>query len=52
VADWDSRFMGLALHVAEWSKRSQQKSGLRDCRTVEQIRAVGYNGFPKKYQRR
>jgi len=47
VADWDSRFMGLALHVAEWSKDRSRKVGCVIVGPSNEIRAVGYNGFPR-----
>jgi dCMP deaminase len=46
-ADWDARFMGLARHIAEWSKDRSRRVGCvivgPDC----VIRATGYNGFPR-----
>lgn len=46
MTDWDHRFLGLALHVATWSKDPTTQVGAvlvgRDKRDV----AIGYNGFP------
>jgi len=46
VADWDSRFMGLALHIKEWSK-DPTKVGAVIVGDSNEIRSVGYNGFPR-----
>lgn len=47
MADWDSRFMGLALHVAEWSKDRSKKVGCVIVGLSNEVRSVGYNGFPR-----
>lgn len=45
---WDQKFIGLADHVATWSKDRSRKVG---CVIVgpdaREIRSVGYNGFPR-----
>ena len=45
MADWDARFMGLALHVGSWSKDRSTKVGCVVVGPSNEIRAVGYNGF-------
>jgi dCMP deaminase len=47
VADWDSRFMRLALHIAEWSKDRSTKVGCVIVGPANEVRAIGYNGFPR-----
>jgi len=44
---WDRRFMGLAAHIADWSKDPSTKVGavLVDPRN-RRIVATGFNGFP------
>lgn len=47
MANWDSRFMDLAAHVAAWSKDPSTQVG---CVLVDDRRRVigmGYNGFPR-----
>jgi dCMP deaminase len=48
MADWDSRFMLLAQHVAEWSKDRSSKVGAVIVGPDNEVRAIGYNGFPMK----
>jgi|SRR6185437_1568547 len=47
MSDWDSRFLGLAQHVAGWSKDPSTKCGavIADNRNV--IASLGFNGFPR-----
>jgi dCMP deaminase len=45
MADWDQRFMDLALHIAEWSKDRSTKVGCVIVGPQNEIRAIGYNGF-------
>jgi dCMP deaminase len=47
VADWDGRFMGLALHVGEWSKDRSKKVGCVIVGPANEVRSIGYNGFPR-----
>jgi dCMP deaminase len=47
VADWDSRFIQLAMHIATWSKDRSTKVGCVIVGPLNEIRAVGYNGFPR-----
>jgi len=47
LTKWDARFIGLARHIAEWSKDPSTKVG---CILVDSSRVVvgmGYNGFPR-----
>lgn len=45
---WDLKFMGLARHIAGWSKDQSRGVG---CVIVgpssHEVRATGYNGFPR-----
>jgi len=44
---WDDRFMGLAREVASWSKDRSRKVGCVIVGPNREIRATGYNGFPR-----
>jgi len=44
---WDKRFLDLARHIAQWSKDQSTKVGCVIVGTHREIRAVGYNGFPR-----
>ena len=46
-ADWDKRFIGLAEHVACWSKDPSTKVGAVIVNDKKQVLAMGYNGFPR-----
>jgi dCMP deaminase len=47
TAEWDKRFMDLALHIASWSKDPSTKVGCVVVGPENGIRSVGYNGFPR-----
>jgi dCMP deaminase len=47
VANWDNRFMELALHIGEWSKDRGKKVGSVIAGPWNEIRSIGYNGFPR-----
>lgn len=47
MADWDSRFMALALHIAEWSKDRSKRVACVIVGPWNEVRSVGYNGFPR-----
>jgi dCMP deaminase len=47
VADWDARFLGLAEHIAQWSKDPSTKTGSVIARPDHRIVSVGFNGFPR-----
>ena len=42
---WDRRFLGLAEHIAGWSKDPSTKVGAVIADPNHRIRAVGFNGF-------
>lgn len=47
MADWDRRFIDLALHIANWSKDRSTKVGCVIVGDHNEILAVGYNGFAR-----
>jgi dCMP deaminase len=47
MANWDERFMNLARHVAEWSKDRSTKVGAVIVGPSNEVRSIGYNGFPR-----
>jgi dCMP deaminase len=47
TANWHKRFMDLALHIASWSKDRSTKVGCVIVGPHNEIRATGYNGFPR-----
>ena len=47
IDKWDSRFLDLAKHVAQWSKDPSTKVGAVIVRPDHSIVSVGYNGFPR-----
>lgn len=44
---WDIKFLLLALHVADWSKDRSRKVGCVIVGPRNEVRATGYNGFPR-----
>lgn len=46
-ANWDRRFIELAAHVATWSKDRSRKIGCVLVGPHRDVRAIGYNGFPR-----
>jgi dCMP deaminase len=44
---WDRRFLGLADHVAQWSKDPRTKVGAVIVDEKNRVVSVGYNGFPR-----
>ena len=46
-ADWDARFMALARHIGDWSKDRSTKVGCVIVGPDNDIRATGFNGFPR-----
>lgn len=46
-AKWDSRFIGLAKQIGEWSKDHDRKVGSIIVGPNREIRSAGYNGFPR-----
>ena len=47
AVDWDNRFMELARYVGRWSKDESRKVGCVIVGTGNEVRAIGYNGFPR-----
>lgn len=47
MSDWDARFMELAGVIANWSKDRSRKTAAIIVGAAKEIRAVGYNGFPR-----
>jgi dCMP deaminase len=45
--NWDARFMGLARHIAGWSKDPSTRVGAVVVDSNNNIRSVGFNGFPR-----
>lgn len=46
-AKWDKRFIGLARHIAGWSKDPSTKVGCVVVGVDREIRSTGFNGFPR-----
>ena len=44
---WDKRYIGLAKHIATWSKDPSTKIGAVAIGEKGQVLAQGYNGFPR-----
>ena len=44
---WNYRFMEIALHISTWSKDKSTKVGCVVVGPDKEIRAQGYNGFPR-----
>jgi dCMP deaminase len=47
VNHWHSRFIGLARHVATWSRDPSTQVGAVVVRPDRTIASVGFNGFPR-----
>jgi dCMP deaminase len=47
LSAWDKRFLDLARHVGGWSKDKSRKVGCVIVGGSREIRAIGYNGFPR-----
>lgn len=47
MANWDARFLNLALHIASWSKDPSTKVGCVVVGPDREIRSTGFNGFPR-----
>lgn len=47
MANWDARFLNLALHIAQWSKDPSTKVGCVVVGPDREIRSTGFNGFPR-----
>lgn len=44
---WHLRFLGLAAHVAQWSRDPDKKVGAVIVRPDKTIASLGFNGFPR-----
>lgn len=44
---WHKRFLGLAAHVAQWSRDPEKKVGAVVVRPDKTIASLGFNGFPR-----
>ncbi len=44
---WDSRFIGLAKQIGEWSKDKDRKVGCVIVGPNRELRSAGYNGLPR-----
>lgn len=44
---WDERFLGLARHIAAWSKDPSTKTGAVIVAPDRRVLSVGFNGFPR-----
>lgn len=44
---WHTRFLGLAAHVAQWSRDPDKKVGAVIVRPDKSIASLGFNGFPR-----
>jgi dCMP deaminase len=47
VANWDERFLRLALHIREWSKDPTTRVGCVIVGPSNEVRSIGFNGFPR-----
>jgi dCMP deaminase len=47
---WDTRYIGLASHIAEWSRDPSTRVGAVIVRPNHTIASLGYNGLPRGVQ--
>ena len=47
MADWDERFLGLAAHIAAWSKDPSTQVGCVIVGPDREVRSTGFNGLPR-----
>lgn len=47
MSSWDMRFLGLAQHIASWSKDPSTKCGAVIVDQYNRIISLGYNGFAR-----
>jgi len=45
--NWTDKFLGLASHIAAWSKDTSTKVGCVVVGPQREVRSTGYNGFPR-----
>jgi len=48
LSKWDDRFLGLAVHVASWSKDPSSKVAAVIVDAKKRILSLGFNGSPQK----
>ena len=48
MADWNKRFMELAVHISTWSKYPGRKVGAVISDKRNNVVSVGYNGLPRR----
>ena len=46
MANWDKRFLELALHISKWSKDTSTKVGAVIANDEHRALSIGYKGFP------
>ena len=44
---WDARYLGLARHIAGWSKDPSTQVGAVIVRPNKSLASIGFNGFPQ-----
>jgi dCMP deaminase len=47
MADWNERFLNLAIHISQWSKDPSTKVGCVVVGPDHEIRSTGFNGLPR-----
>lgn len=47
ASKWDTRFLNLAAHTAQWSKDPSTKVGAVIVDKNQRVVSLGYNGFPR-----
>ncbi len=47
MADWDGRFLGLATHIAAWSKDPSTQVVCVVVGPYREVRSTGFNGLPR-----
>jgi dCMP deaminase len=47
MANWDKRFLKLAVHISGWSKDPSTQVGCIIVGEDREIRSTGFNGFPR-----
>tara|TARA_B110000014_G_C19758257_1_gene394922 strand:- start:161 stop:595 length:435 start_codon:yes stop_codon:yes gene_type:complete len=47
MANWNERFLNLAIHISQWSKDPSTKVGCVVVGPDHEIRSTGFNGLPR-----
>ena len=47
MANWNERFLNLAIHISNWSKDPSTKVGCVVVGPDREIRSTGFNGLPR-----